>query len=181
MTEPRKIKNTYTACYWDAKNKVQKGIVFAAMLTAPDIKSSLIQGYSVDDTYMTMWLKCIAKVLRNIEKEESRASVHNADYLIHLWIANIQPLTKKWMSIVESLSTFTEEDAFRLLELKLKRKNYTAYETHDMQREIVQSMWRLRDKYKIKVSFRATSSNHPDMQTVYQHAALTLGEQNALA
>lgn len=172
--------NIHTGHHADSKQKEMKGAAFGAVIEQGGVKIRKTLT-SLEDTYMTIWLKGIVMVLKQIEKE-ARRSEEGATINVNVffWHSNIQAIAAKMSSIFKDLKEF-QDDVDRLLDRKLARKNRTRYDHHDDQKAIISTLLSIHKMRTLHVKFKPTPPHGADMGIAYQEAQMALEGINVTA
>lgn len=161
----------YTGVYADNIDKKKPGAAFGAVCVGKGGNSST-SSYDPNMSYMQIWMTEIAALLSEIPVDH--LSYDSLYLMIHTWTPNINKMCKKMQSIFDQLKELNE-DAWDVLDIKLRRANRSRYEYHAEMKKIVRSLLLLNRRIKLTFSFKVSSPrHHPHMGIAYQKAEVAL-------
>lgn len=166
------IINIYTGLYSDNINKEIPGTAFGAIMSAGG-ESKHTSTYDPNATYMVLWMDNMASLL---EKIADQCTLHESITLFtHVWNNNVHIMCKKLLSIFNELKDH-EPTLWKVLDLKLRRKNKSYYEYHVSMKRIVIALLTINRRIKtFTVYFNATHPfNCGDMRLAQNLAELAL-------
>lgn len=161
----------YTAVHSDNINKQKPGSAFGAVCVGK-VNTQTRAAYDEDKTYLPMWMASMSVIIGSIAN--GSLGYESVTLLIHTWTPNINKMCKKLQSIFEQLKDLDEE-AWDVVEIKLRRSNRTKYEYHDDMAAILLHLLHLNKHVPTQVQFCITSPKKAtQMSVAHQKAELAL-------
>lgn len=157
----------YTGVFTDNIEKKRSGSAFGAVLVGKGGNSS--SGvYNPNMTYMQIWMTEIATYISEIPVDH--LSYDSLTLFVHTWTPNINKMCAKMQSIFNQMKDLNE-DAWDVLDVKLRRANRQRYEYHAEMRQIVRSLLQLNRRTKLNFQFKVSAPRKfPLMGIAYQKA-----------
>lgn len=161
----------YTGVFTDNIDKKKPGAAFGAVMVNKH-RVATTSNYDPASTYLQIWMKNIAEQLDAIAK--SPLTDTEVTMFVHTWTPNINKMCVKMQSVFDQLKSY-DEDAWDVLDIKLRRANRQRYEYHNDMVTIVKSLLVLNRRPNTKFSFQfvvTSPRKQQHMGVAYQKAEL---------
>ena len=172
--------DVFTGHYTDNVNKVRKGVSFGAVIER-DGRVMLEDKYSIEGTYMTIWLDGVLSILKQLEEvSKQRKLVADLDLTVRVYMChkNVYQIARKMQDVFDELKVM-DCDVTALLARKMHRKNRSKYDYHDTLIEIVTTLLTINRNAAFDFRFNALPPSHKSMRTAQQHADIVHEAANA--
>lgn len=170
----------FTGHHSDGKNQVKVGASYGQVVQINGLSKKLGGLYGEEDTYMTVWLKGISVMLKQVLSFADTMSVSESnveiDLTVHMYHKNVIETALKLGSVFRSVRDVSEGRLLDyMIDKKLSKANGTPRPHHDLLVDVMKLLISLHRTVTFQLKFKPiTPKGSPDMGMAYQQAQIEM-------